>query len=364
MRMISMKNSKTIVCDVDDTISVHHNRDYKNAIPNLPLIKKLNALYDAGWEIIYQTARGQLSFNGDIELIEKHRRPVLEEWMHRHGVKYTQLSFQKKLAQYYIDDKAIRPDEFLDMKLEVLHGGSGAEVRREGNRVIKTQRNAIDVYSWYNRTSKLFPNIRTPQIYSLIDDTITMEYIPGTTFWEYELITVCDYIASFRDVKQPAFVSPPFITYITRIDEHLKLCNHERRDDILKILYSIEDEMNTHISYCHGDLTIGNCIVDMNKNVYLIDPNPAPDMYSSWLLDVAKLYQSIQFDYEYEFMGGARYSSLMGVLENIIPEYIKHLIPIITATHFVRMIKYKDAKYHDKINQYINTLLVEHYERN
>ena len=38
----------TLVFDIDDTISIHKNRDYKNAIPIQPVIDKLNRLHDEG----------------------------------------------------------------------------------------------------------------------------------------------------------------------------------------------------------------------------------------------------------------------------------------------------------------------------
>ena len=41
----------SIVVDIDDCISFTLNRDFSNAVPNKPLIEKLNGLYDLGWDI-------------------------------------------------------------------------------------------------------------------------------------------------------------------------------------------------------------------------------------------------------------------------------------------------------------------------
>ena len=97
---------KTIICDVDDTISVSTTHDWENAIPNIPVINKINKLYDEGWTIILMTARGQVSCNGDFKQADKKYRKTMESWLKRHEVKYHMLSFEKYLASYYVDDKS------------------------------------------------------------------------------------------------------------------------------------------------------------------------------------------------------------------------------------------------------------------
>lgn len=350
-----MKKSKTIVCDVDDTISTHHNRDYENAEPHWPIIDKLNKLYDEGWEIVYLTARGQLSFNGDLELIEKHRRPVLEAWLHKHGVKYSKLSFQKELAQYYIDDKAIRPDEFLNMEMETLIGGSGAEVRREGNFVIKTAKNSTEVAAWYEYAVNKFA-VDLPEIHSIIGDTITMEYIKQSgRFGGEQLDEVIKFISYFSNDKTHA----PFSTYIARVKDHLDLCKHPRTEEIIVLLYQWESFMDQHKSFCHGDLTIGNTIVHKDY-VYLIDPNPTRNVWTSYLLDYAKLYQSLHFNYDTVFMDQEEPLVSYADLAAVLTQKDLHMpVLVLELTHWIRMIKYKEPKWHGLINDNINTILDE-----
>ena len=64
-------HEKTIVTDLDDTLSYTSNRDWENAKPNLLLIDKLNSFYDAGYKIIILTARGQISCRGDREKADR-----------------------------------------------------------------------------------------------------------------------------------------------------------------------------------------------------------------------------------------------------------------------------------------------------
>jgi len=109
---------KRIICDIDDTISFTKNRDWENAIPNTILIKKLNSLYDNGYEIFYVTSRGCLSFKGNRKKAEEYYRPIIEKWFKNNNVKYTKLSFEKHFGLYYIDDKAITPDEFIKKEIQ------------------------------------------------------------------------------------------------------------------------------------------------------------------------------------------------------------------------------------------------------
>ena len=134
--------AKTLVVDIDDTISTHVNRDYENAIPHQNVIQKLNDLHESGWKIIYHTARGQVSCNGDLNEIIKRNEPTLTKWLKKHNVKYDELIFGKPLGVYYIDDKALRPDEFMRTEFKILQGGSGAHIEVIGDRVIKRGKNS------------------------------------------------------------------------------------------------------------------------------------------------------------------------------------------------------------------------------
>lgn len=59
------------------------------------------------------TARGQVSCNGDLDLIHERVRPILVEWLERHAVEYDELIFGKPYADLYVDDKGMTPEEFL-----------------------------------------------------------------------------------------------------------------------------------------------------------------------------------------------------------------------------------------------------------
>ena len=112
-----MVKYKRIVVDVDDTLCTVINRDFANAIPHRDVIDKVNAYYDAGYEIIISTARGQKSCKTPKEMQDKYYN-VTKEWLDNNGVKYHKLDIgYKQNADLYVDDKAITPDGFVRRKV-------------------------------------------------------------------------------------------------------------------------------------------------------------------------------------------------------------------------------------------------------
>ena len=108
--------SKVLVFDIDDTISVHTNRDYVNAKPVQPVIDKLNRLHDEGYYIKLFTGRGQVSCNGDLNLIIERNKDVLETWLEKHGVKIhgAMQSAYPSLYGYRSDKSGIRHNSGID----------------------------------------------------------------------------------------------------------------------------------------------------------------------------------------------------------------------------------------------------------
>ena len=88
-----------VYIDIDNTICVTSGTDYPNSQPIFENIRRFNALYDEGNEIIYWTARGMKSGIDWRELTLKQ----FEEW----GVKFHELRLDKPPFDVFIDDKVI-----------------------------------------------------------------------------------------------------------------------------------------------------------------------------------------------------------------------------------------------------------------
>jgi capsule biosynthesis phosphatase len=356
-----MVETRTLVVDVDDTISTHRNRDYENAVPHTKIINKLNKMYESGWKIIYFTARGQVSCSGDLDLINQLRRPVLESWMEKHSVKYHSLMFGKPIGVYYIDDKAIRPEEFMDLDYEVLKGGSGGSVEKVGDRIIKKASNAKDQAHWYNSAGSL---CHVPKVNTYYGDTLDMEFLDGVSLNDVctkeHIDYLVDLLTRFSDIK---VTNSNWQTMVDRVKDHMSLNAVRNESDIIKLLESdqVADFMNIEASFSHGDLTFENCIVRGEK-VYLIDPNCPGNVYSSWVMDVGKIYQSLHSSYEESFSGFEAkvdkedlFSHLLGLFK---PNFSRYFL-LCEMIHYIRMLKYKPENQKSLVRKRIQDIFKE-----
>jgi capsule biosynthesis phosphatase len=126
---------KRLVIDLDETITVSAHDGYAHAIPNLLLIARLREYREQGFEIVINTSRNVRSFAGNIGKINAHTLPLIVSWLERHAVPYDEIYVGKPWCGtdgFYVDDKAIRPSEFLRYSLAQIHtllaaekGGSG-----------------------------------------------------------------------------------------------------------------------------------------------------------------------------------------------------------------------------------------------
>lgn len=275
--------NKRIICDIDDTISVTTNRDWENATPVTQVIDKINSLYDMGWEVWLFTARGQISCNGSLSARVSKYKKQIESWLKKHNVKYHKLSFQKELATYYIDDKSLTPEQFVSLDIQVLKSGwSGAEVELRDGRIYKTHKNSLQAAAWYEKMRHYF---NVPKVYSVIGDTICMEYIkPNQNF---NLFKAVNELKKFTQLPTPKN-GVGFDNYIERIRQH---CNQNGK--FHKVVDLLSEYKVSESTYCHGDYSIENLLFK-DGEVYLIDPIYEENSWSSVHLDVSKLMMSMR----------------------------------------------------------------------
>lgn len=112
-----MKTNK-IIFDFDNTIAIHSSEDTSDITkckPNKKLIEVINKLFDNGFYIKILTARGNLSCKSRVEA-DKKFRPIIEKWLKDNNVNYNELSFDKELALYYVDDLSLLPDQISQLE--------------------------------------------------------------------------------------------------------------------------------------------------------------------------------------------------------------------------------------------------------
>lgn len=113
---------KRLVFDLDGTIALlDASRPYAEREPNRPLIDKLRAYKADGFEIIVASARNMRTYAGDVGKINANTLPVILDWLKRHEVPFDELHVGKPWCGqdgFYIDDRAIRPSEFVKLSRE------------------------------------------------------------------------------------------------------------------------------------------------------------------------------------------------------------------------------------------------------
>ena len=120
-----MYNNTTIVFDLDGTICPIKNKDedYLNLTPNKAIVKKMRFYASNGTKIIIYTSRNMRTYDCNIEKINTNTVPIIKKWLKKWDIPYNELIIGKPWAGeqgFYVDDRAIRPNEFLEKTLDEL----------------------------------------------------------------------------------------------------------------------------------------------------------------------------------------------------------------------------------------------------
>lgn len=130
---------KRLIIDLDETLTLAAPapappdgapQGYAHALPNLALIARLREYRANGFDIVISTSRSMRTFEGNIGKINAHTLPVILDWLGRHDVPYDEIYVGKPwcgLEGFYVDDKSIRPSEFVRYSLPAIHALLAAE---------------------------------------------------------------------------------------------------------------------------------------------------------------------------------------------------------------------------------------------
>ena len=287
---------KRVVFDLDDTISIHTDRDYENAKPVAPVIQRMRELRAAmpSVEIVIFTARGQASCNGDSALAEERNRPTIERWLARHGVPYDRIVFGKPLGDAYIDDKAVSVEEFIAHGARPLSGGfSGASVSRVGNIVVKRCGDARDLIDWYRCANSLpmrsvrFPRLISGQLGKLylrwVDGTPLAQLGDGSLLESGWIERVADAVREFAGFHEEGWNDVE--AYCRYLEGRCAEVGVEP-SVVMEPLRGVAP-MLMRKTFCHGDFSTMNLIAARGGQLWAIDAH-AESHIRSYLTDAAK----------------------------------------------------------------------------
>ena len=115
---------KRLVIDLDGTITQEDPAlAYEGKLPDLAMIARIREYKALGFTIVIHTARNMRSFNNSVGLINAHTLPVIVDWLKAHDVPYDEIYVGKPWCGtegFYVDDRAVRPEEFLSLSPEQI----------------------------------------------------------------------------------------------------------------------------------------------------------------------------------------------------------------------------------------------------
>ncbi|MDR5855198.1 capsular biosynthesis protein [Caballeronia sp. LZ062] len=131
-----LHKQKCIVLDIDGTLCPKKakNESYADLLPFPEMMEQLARYREQGFYVILYTARNMNTYDGNVGRIVANTGKLLMEWLEKHQVPYDELHLGKPWpgrGGFYVDDKAIRPDEFLKLSyseiLELVGDEPGGE---------------------------------------------------------------------------------------------------------------------------------------------------------------------------------------------------------------------------------------------
>lgn len=114
-----------LIVDIDGTLCPIKNKseNYEDLIPYKSMVTKLKKYHSEGVKIILYSSRNMNSYNGNIGLINKNTAIILNHWLLKWNIPYDEIIFGKPWPGhfgFYVDDRSIRPDEFLKYSFDEL----------------------------------------------------------------------------------------------------------------------------------------------------------------------------------------------------------------------------------------------------
>ena len=120
-----MYEGYSFVLDIDGTLCPikKEKERYEDLIPYPNMVEKLHYYKQNGAKIILFTSRNMNSYDGNIGMINKTTAKILLAWLDKWDIPYDEIIYGKPWPGhkgFYVDDRTVRPDEFLNCSVEEL----------------------------------------------------------------------------------------------------------------------------------------------------------------------------------------------------------------------------------------------------
>ena len=116
----------TFIMDVDGTICPIKKKEekYEDLVPYANVVEKMREYKAAGAKIVLFSSRNMKTYGGNLGLINANTAPLLLSWLKKWDIPYDEILFGKPWPGsngFYVDDRTIRPDEFLSRSVEEMN---------------------------------------------------------------------------------------------------------------------------------------------------------------------------------------------------------------------------------------------------
>jgi len=112
---------KRLIFDLDGVLAIDdRSLAYAERAPNLAVVEKLRAYKAQGFEIVICSARNMRTFAGQIGKINAVTLPAIVDWLNANDIPFDEIFVGKPWCGtegFYVDDRAVRPDEFVALSL-------------------------------------------------------------------------------------------------------------------------------------------------------------------------------------------------------------------------------------------------------
>lgn len=112
-----------IVIDLDGTLAgpVPEGGTYADCPVIEEVAARLREYHAQGFAIVIATSRNMRTHQGNLGKINARTLPVILDWLQRHEIPFDEIHVGKPwcgFEGFYVDDRALRPDEFVRMSYE------------------------------------------------------------------------------------------------------------------------------------------------------------------------------------------------------------------------------------------------------
>lgn len=119
------KHQLTFVFDIDGTLCPLKKKEqkYEDLVPYPEMVAKIREYKKNGAKIVFYTSRNMNTYDSNIGKINVNTGRIIFAWLDKWQIPYDEVVFGKVWPGhngFYVDDRTIRPDEFLKYTADKL----------------------------------------------------------------------------------------------------------------------------------------------------------------------------------------------------------------------------------------------------